>query len=392
MSLTNSNDNNGKVIVADLTNISTRKDIPEMREKLYELENFVGESTPIFAVYEYNQDLIKTNSNLPIFVGNPKLFDLMNDINCKTKEKVISDKKVSVRQIKLNGKIIELVRFGDIADIRVGLQTGDNDYYLFQNPNARGNYKNIEEYKEFLLTEKDLEKITNNNILRMKIIENGFHKAISDKNFDKDLWFNGKFIIPYDKGGESDIESGWLPNYYVPTDYFIDWSQDAVKKMQKAQNSRFQNKEYYFLKGITWSLGGFYSPTFRLSGLGVFDVMGSRAVIMDENILIQINAIVSSKLGKFLMKNYLDHTIILQIDELKEMPLFVSLHKQIEKIVENIIEKQKTNPRYDYMSNEQKEIDKLVYEMYGLNKDDIREVETWYARRYPKLARFCDIN
>lgn len=30
--------------------------------------------------------------------------------------------------------------------------------------------------------------------------------------------------------------------------------------------------------------------------------------------------------------------------------------------------------------------------MYGLNKDDIREVETWYARRYPKLARFCDFS
>ena len=44
-----------------------------------------------------------------------------------------------------------------------------------------------------------------------------------------------------------------------------------------------------------------------------------------------------------------------------------------------------------YMSNEQKEIDKLVYEMYGSNKDDIREVETWYARRYPKLARFADV-
>ena len=43
------------------------------------------------------------------------------------------------------------------------------------------------------------------------------------------------------------------------------------------------------------------------------------------------------------------------------------------------------------MSNEQKEIDKLVYEMYGLNADDIEEVETWYARRYLKLARFCDI-
>jgi hypothetical protein len=43
------------------------------------------------------------------------------------------------------------------------------------------------------------------------------------------------------------------------------------------------------------------------------------------------------------------------------------------------------------MSNEQKEIDRLVYGMYGLKANDICEVETWYARRYPKLARFCDI-
>lgn len=43
------------------------------------------------------------------------------------------------------------------------------------------------------------------------------------------------------------------------------------------------------------------------------------------------------------------------------------------------------------MSNEQVEIDKLVYEMYNLDSEDIREVETWYARRYLKLARFCDV-
>lgn len=30
--------------------------------------------------------------------------------------------------------------------------------------------------------------------------------------------------------------------------------------------------------------------------------------------------------------------------------------------------------------------------MYSLNKDDIREVETWYARRYPKLTKFADVH
>lgn len=37
------------------------------------------------------------------------------------------------------------------------------------------------------------------------------------------------------------------------------------------------------------------------------------------------------------------------------------------------------------------EIDQLVYALYGLNDDDIKEVETWYARRYPKLARFAEV-
>ena len=31
-------------------------------------------------------------------------------------------------------------------------------------------------------------------------------------------------------------------------------------------------------------------------------------------------------------------------------------------------------------------MDRLVYEAYGLNKDDIQEVDNWYVRRYPKLV------
>ncbi len=31
----------------------------------------------------------------------------------------------------------------------------------------------------------------------------------------------------------------------------------------------------------------------------------------------------------------------------------------------------------------------MVYELYGLNEEDINEVETWFARRYPKLAKYA---
>lgn len=49
----------------------------------------------------------------------------------------------------------------------------------------------------------------------------------------------------------------------------------------------------------------------------------------------------------------------------------------------------KYNLHFNYFENEQKEIDSLVYELYGLNEEDINEVETWFARRYPKLATYA---
>lgn len=95
-----------------------------------------------YGIYYYPQ-VIRTNSNLPFFVASPKLFALMNDGNNssfmpKTVVQEIGGKRVTVRKIEMNGKEIQVVKLGDIADVKVGLQTGDNQAYLFQNPDARG--------------------------------------------------------------------------------------------------------------------------------------------------------------------------------------------------------------------------------------------------------------
>ena len=58
--------------------------------------------------------------------------------------------------------------------------------------------------------------------------------------------------------------------------------------------------------------------------------------------------------------------------------------------VSTIIQSQKQNPKYDYIINEQIEIDKLVYEMYNFNEEDIKEVENWYFRRYTKLTKVIE--
>ncbi len=92
-------------------------------------------------------------------------------------------------------------------------------------------------------------------------------------------------------------------------------------------------------------------------------------------------------MNRFFIKNFIDNTVHASADKLKETVIIATFKQdEMSEIAAQIIAKQKANPRYDYASYEQIEIDRLVYEAYGLNETDIHEVETWYARRYPKLA------
>ena len=353
-----------------------------------------------FAVFAYKQKLIPRFSNHSFFIASPKLFKLMEDTG---KHYLDKDGK-TIYQVDFNGKELEMVKLGEIAKVVVGLQTGDNDYYLRQSKERiKGASKNYQVVDwNLVLKDEEIDRISSNEKLRKQIIEKGI--SLNPKS---ERYFDCRFYVPYDKGGASDIEGGWLPNYYVPTDYFIDWSEKSIKRMKSftiaeriilnSENKEikahyydtiaavFRNKEYYFRNGLTWSLGGEYSPNYRFSGTGIFDVMGSRAIVNSYSLL-NLNGTLSSKLGKFIMKNYINHSVILQIDELKKIPLKQTKSSKLEDRITKIINNQKQNPRYDYMTNEQIEIDKLVYEMYNLNEEDIKEVENWYWRRYPKLA------
>lgn len=385
--------------MVDMTNISFHENYDRFMEVLHRTEGFnsrQSESNQEYAIYYYPQNLIKTCTNLPFFVASPKLFAFMNDSGPGLRNEWISlnGNRIPARVIRINGKDVKLVKLEQIADVKQGLATGDNQSYLFQNPNARGSYRSINDYRELLLTEEDLERIRSNEKLRLDVIENGISK--DDKRSNR--YFGGRYIIPYDKGGESDADGGWLPNYYVPTNYYIDWSEWAVKRMKTKTSSRqggriasrFQNVEYYFRKGISFSDTGFYAPTFRYGSGGVFDVMGM--TVFFDGSSTRLNsalAVLASKLSKYQIKNFINHTVHTQVDGLKLLNLEInSINSvKIEELVQKIVLKQMQNPHYDYASKEQLEIDCLIYEAYGLNEEDVQEVENWYARRYPKLVQ-----
>lgn len=404
------------LLAADLTNLSTRKNTPEFREKLWHLEDFIGEFNERYAVYCYPQQLIETNSNIPVFTGSPKLFALMNDLTSTLEKRNIKDqgdeKEIEKRRIRINDKEIGLVRFGDIAEVKQGLATGDNQFYFFQNPHAHGTYSDINSFAKFLLNDKDLNKIRENDNIRSKIIASGIHQSKNEKGFEKERWFEGRYILPYDKGGESDTDDGWLPNYHVPTNYFIDWSTNAVERLKKytiAQRIKdrketkvikshykttpaavIRNANNYFKKGITFSRTGQYSPSFRFNSNSIFDTEGSTIFINSDLDIANHLSIIASRLIRYVLKNFIGHTVHTQVDEIKDLPFFDLTKDVFSSIISTLVENQKIKIQYSYLAAEQKEIDKLIYELYGLNEEDIQEVEYWWARRYPKLARFAD--
>lgn len=394
--------------MVDMTNISFHDNYIRFVEVLHKTEGFdsrQNESNTEYAIYYYPQNLIKTCSNLPFFVASPKLFAFMND-SVKTKWLNVGGYKTDVRFININNKKIKVIKLEQVADVKQGLATGDNQSYLFQNPEVRGSYRDISDYKNYILTERDIEKIKSNETLRLDIID----KGISREDKHSNRYFEGRYIIPYDKGGESDANDGWMPNYYVPTNYYIDWSEWAIDRMKtlttRERNreygrtggenrlcSRFQNADTYFKESITFSWTGVYSPTFRLGYPAPYD-HGSSAILFKNMDLKTIIVQLCSKIQKYLMRQFINHTVNFGIDNVKDiiLVLFNTNHDEILYKLECLINKQKQDSRYDYASNEQIEIDHLIYEAYGLNQEDIQEVENWYARRYPKLVQIGQNN
>jgi len=325
------------LFMADMTRIDATKRYGAftslLRVTADQLVKPLTESSEEHARYIYPQKLIETCTHIPFFQAWPKLFTLMNDTDRKLQRKEeYEGKTITVRDIEMNGKTVTVTKLGEIAEVRVGLQTGDNKAYLFQEPTARGSYRSMDDldedgtpFREKLLTETDLDKIRNDEELRLAVIEQG----ISKKEKNSPRYFGGRYIIPHDKGGASDSDSGWLPNYYVPTEYFIDWSEWAVHRMktftiderirlykqeakitdkkEKQIAAVFRNINTYFETGVCYSTAGVYAPTFRAGSASVYGHRGTTIFSkLDKYVLLGYLATIFSK---YLIKNLVNHTV-----------------------------------------------------------------------------------
>ena len=219
----------------------------------------------------------------------------------------------------------ESTKLGNIAPVRQGLATADNDRFLrlwFEVNNNKIGY-NISSHEE--------------------------------ANDSRKKWF------PYNKGGD-------YRKWYGNLEYVVNWENDGFEIQNFRDengklNSRPQNMNYYFKKSITWS---FVSSSFfgvRYSDCNaIFDVGGSSAFPSDEDIF-YITGLLCSKQSFNFMK-IMNPTLNFQVGNVANIP-----------VLNNILEFYKIK------------INSIVIKIISLSRKDWDSYETsWDFETLPLLS------
>jgi hypothetical protein len=375
-------------LMADLTNVSIHDQYERFLHLLYQTEG-TGQisrrqnlSNRTYAIFHYRQSLIQTNSNIPFFVALPKLFALMQDVGNEVR---VSDAGLPVvaYDVKLNSRDFRVFKLGDkytgmgrtrrwlnrgLFQVISGIKTGNNARYLrLLSDDAQKSFASVDDAR--FLEDEDA----------LALPEEQRLNGITGK----------RCFVRFEMGMPADTDSGLLPCYHQePSQIAINWSREAYAAMRSEDRSDLANADYRFRnfdEQISFSFAGVYCPTFRRANAPVFLNAAPRIFLRSGFDNAEWLGILNSKLFRYLARELVNHTVNFGVDDIKEVPVPPHI-EGVAAQVARILSEQESNPRYDYANNEQVEIDRLVYAAYGLNEVDIREVEEWYARRYPKLA------
>jgi hypothetical protein len=323
--------------------------------------------------YTVRQGALDRYSKRPLFEGLASLYEFMSDVapTAGTVELKRADgSKVELKALALRGR--KVVKLGDIAEVKIGLQSGDNGRFYraaagVKGGATKGGYKEV--------TVKQI--VTDAELAAMTVEQRSDGFEVNDPS-------NDRFYVPLDKAGASNIEGGFLPVFWRPIEFYIDWSKNAVSEMKKLKGARFQNAERYFHRGISFSNTGIYSPTYRLGHGGVFDQTGSNIFcdVLDQTVLL---GILSSTLLRYFIKSFINHGVHAQLDDLPIVLPDDAEAKAISAVVDDIVAEQKKIPAFDYRPK-LRELDVLIAKLYVLNTGEVDELSTWYRRHYPKLT------
>ncbi len=190
-------------------------------------------------------------------------------------------------------------RMDEVVTPKVGLQTGDNNYFL----------------REWWEVEHDKIKFD--------------AKSIPDAVESGKKWF------PYNKGGSF---RRWYGNY----DYVVNWENDGQEIRnfvddKGKQRSVVRNPSYYFKEAITWPLitSGGLSVRYREYG-SIHDVSGMSAFSDNVDVIYYIIGMLNTPLGNNILR-ILNPTINSQIGDFRNIPVIVNQKYEIINFVQQAI-------------------------------------------------------
>jgi hypothetical protein len=207
------------------------------------------------------------------------------------------------------------------------------------------------------------------------------------ENLTEDEKLNGiagkKTFVPYDKGDKDGNR------WYAPTPYYIDWSRENVKFLKENSGKKgegmpvVRNPQFYFREGFCWTftLNEFskYQKA-RIKEAGIHDV-NAMSLFLTTTILNAkfIVCILNSYFTFYFKRNFINSSSAFQINDARQLPIIIPTPdqlKQFEDIFNRAYNIQKQ--RFSWQLNDQeadkelesvqKELDKMVEEMYMGNK------------------------
>ncbi len=170
------------------------------------------------ARYTVRQGRLEEFSRLPFFEARASLFGFMRDIFPSTIPEQLSLSTVHGPLIVKANTFRErhFVKLADIAEVKIGLQSGDNQRFYraakgVTGGAAKGGYKEVD--PKVVLDDDSVLKVS------QKAQRAGIE--VDDPSTDR-------YFLPLDKPGVSDIAGGMLPLFWRPVEFYVNWSAAAV--------------------------------------------------------------------------------------------------------------------------------------------------------------------
>jgi hypothetical protein len=256
----------------------------------------------------------------------------------------------------------------------------------------RNLFKQFSKLGEIAKPKQGLATADNNRFLRMWW-EVGLARiglGMKDRNEAKN---SGLKWFPYMKGG---TPFRWYGNQ----EYTVNWHNDGAEIRCLADEkghmlSRPQNVDYYFRRGVTWSLTSSRGFAARLSPGGfIFDVNGMTCFPPDDKITM-ILGLLNTRIAELLL-SAINPTIASQVGDIERLPVPDQRNEKIAELVNKCIELKKQDSReseitYDFVHPLEKleeqearnkelaelesQIDDEISRLYGLSRTDLEFID-----------------